>query len=91
MKTVFALTYCFEGVDDSLPYASTIAVSEDRTLIEREMKQCVEEDCTEKADDKWDMSCNYHVALQVTNEVQLQHNFYNNLYATYKIHEVTVL
>lgn len=28
-KKMFALTYCFEGVDDSCPYATTIAVSED--------------------------------------------------------------
>ena len=34
-KTMFTLTYCYEGVEDSLPYASTIAVSEDKdTLIE---------------------------------------------------------
>ena len=90
-KTMYALTYCFEGVDDSYPYACTIAVSEDREKIAERMKKCVEEDCTEDKERKWETDCNYHIAFSCSSEVQLQHNSYNNLYATYKIHSVEVV
>lgn len=60
-KTMFALTYCFEGVDDNYPYACTIAVSMDIDKLREEMKKCVEEDCTEPTDedDDWNTDCNY--------------------------------
>ena len=41
-KKMFALTYCFEGVDDSYPYATTIAVSEDEEKLRKKMEECVE-------------------------------------------------
>ena len=41
-KTMFALTYCFEGVDDNCPYACTIAVSMDKEKLREKMMKCVE-------------------------------------------------
>ena len=54
-KTMYALTYCFDGVDDNYPYACTIAVSMDKEKLREKMMQCVEEDCTEPTDedDDW--------------------------------------
>lgn len=64
---MFALTYCFEGVDDNYPYACTIAVSEDIEKLRAEMEKCIEEDCTEPTDedDEWNTDCNYQVFLSV--------------------------
>jgi hypothetical protein len=92
MKTMYALTYCFEGYDDNYPYASTIAVSDDREKLVAEMNKCVEEDCREPEDgDEWNTDCNFQVTLRVSNEVQIRHNKYSDLYATYKIQTVNVL
>lgn len=92
-KTMYALTYCFEGVDDNCPYACTIAVSEDIEKLREEMMKCVEEDCTEPTDedDVWNTDCNYSVWKECNREVSLQHRKYINLYTTYKIHSVKVV
>jgi hypothetical protein len=92
-KTMFALTYCFEGVDDNCPYACTIAVSEDIDKLREEMMKCVEEDCTEPTDenDDWNTDCNYQVFRKCGDDVMLQHKKYINLYATYKIHHTTMV
>ena len=93
MKKMFALTYCFEGVDDSCPYATTIAVSEDEEKLRKKMEECVEEDCTEPTseDDVWDTDGNYQIVSNYGSEVILQHRKYINLYTTYKIHIVDVV
>jgi hypothetical protein len=92
-KTMFALTYCFEGVDDNYPYASTIAVSMDKEKLREKMKSCIEEDCTEPTDenDEWNTDCNYQVYKNYGDDVMLQHRKYINLYTTYKIHCVEVV
>ena len=90
---MFALTYCYEGVDDNTPYACTIAVSMDIDKLREEMKKCVEEDCTEPTDedDDWNTDCNYQVFKNYGDDVMLQHRKYINLYTTYKIHSVEVV
>ena len=92
-KTMFALTYCFEGVDDNYPYACTIAVSMDKDKLREKMMKCVEEDCTEPTDedDDWNTDCNYQVFKNYGDDVMLQHRKYINLYTTYKIHSVEVV
>lgn len=92
-KTMYALTYCFEGVDDNAPYACTIAVSMDKEKLREEMMKCVEEDCTEPTDedDDWNTDCNYQVFKNYGDDVMLQHRKYINLYTTYKIHSVEVV
>lgn len=92
-KTMFALTYCFEGVDDNYPYACTIAVSMDKEKLLEKMKSCIEEDCTEPTDenDEWNTDCNYQVYKNYGDDVMLQHRKYINLYTTYKIHCVEVV
>ena len=92
-KTMFALTYCFEGVDDNYPYACTIAVSMDKEKLREKMKSCIEEDCTEPTDenDEWNTDCNHKVFNNFGDDVTLQHRKYINLYTTYKIHCVEVV
>jgi hypothetical protein len=90
---MYALTYCFEGVDDNYPYACTIAVSMDKEKLREKMMECVEEDCTEPTDedDDWNTDCNYQVYSKCGDDVMLQHKKYINLYTTYKIHSVEVM
>jgi hypothetical protein len=90
---MYALTYCFEGVDDNYPYACTIAVSMDKEKLREKMMECVEEDCTEPTDedDDWNTDCNYQVYSKCGDDVMLQHKKYINLYTTYKIHSVEVV
>ena len=92
-KTMYALTYCFDGVDDNYPYACTIAVSMDKEKLREKMMKCVEEDCTEPIDedDDWNTDCNYQVFKNYGDDVMLQHRKYINLYTTYKIHSVEVV
>lgn len=92
-KTMYTLVYCFEGVDDNYPYASAIAVSEDKEKLREKMMECVEEDCTEPTDedDAWDTDCNYQVISKYNYEVNLQHRKNINLYASYKIQIVDVV
>ena len=92
-KTMYTLVYCFEGVDDNYPYASAIAVSEDKEKLREKMMECVEEDCTEPTDedDAWNTECNYQVISKYNYEVNLQHRKNINLYASYKIQYVEVV
>ena len=92
-KSMYALTYCFDGVDDNYPYASTIAVSMDEEKLREKMMECVEEDCTEPIDEDnaWDTDCNYQIVSNYGSEVMLQHRKNINLYASYKIHIVEVV
>ena len=92
-KTMYALVYCFEGVDDNYPYASVIAVSKDMEKLRKKMMECVEEDCTEPIDedDVWDTDCNYQIVSNYGSEVILQHRKNINLYTSYKIQIVEVV
>ena len=92
-KKMYSLTYCYEGVDDSKPFAVTLAVSDDIEKLTKYMKECVAEDCREpeNEDEKWNDDCNYSVWKEFEGEVYLQHNANNNLYANYKINSVEVL
>ena len=86
-KTMYTLVYCFEGGDDNYPYASAIAVSEDKEKLREKMMECVEEDCTEPTDedDAWDTDCNFQIVSNYGGEVTLQHRKNINLYAKYRI------
>lgn len=96
-KKMYALTFIYEGVDDCLPYAVTIAVSEDREKLITELERCVEEDCrelneeeTEELGETWD-NVNYEVYEKYDGQVILRHKENNDLYTKYRIHEVKVL
>ena len=91
-KNMYALTYCYEGVDDSYPYASTIAVSDDIEKLKTKLAECVAEDTEIDEDDEWRDDCNYNVTASYDGrEAYLQHRKNINLYASYKIHHVNVL
>lgn len=90
-KKLYALTYCYEGTDNSYPYACTIAVSNDIETLRLEMKKCVEEDTQINEEDEWDDSCNYQVNSSYNDAVELQHKKNINLYTKYKIHSVKLL
>ena len=92
-KTMYTLVYCFEGVDDNYPYASAIAVSEDKEKLYKKMMECVEEDCTEPTDedDAWDTDCNYQIMSNYGGEVTLQHRKNVNLYAKYRIQHTEMI
>ena len=92
-KTMYTLVYCFEGVDDNYPYASAIAVSEDKEKLRAKMMECVEEDCTEPTDedDAWDTDCNFQIVSNYGGEVTLQHRKNINLYARYRIQHTEMI
>lgn len=92
-KTMYTLVYCFEGVDDNYPYASAIAVSEDKEKLREKMMECVEEDCTEPTDedDAWDTDCNFQIVSNYGGEVTLQHRKNINLYAKYRIQHTEMI
>ena len=92
-KKMYALTFIYEGVDDCLPFAQTIAVSEDRDKLIAEMEACVAADCREMdedADEAWD-NVNYEVCKRYDGEVLLCHTENCDLYTKYTIREVRVL
>ena len=95
MKTnenkMYALTYCYEGVDDNQPYAVTLAVSTDKQKLLDEMEKCVDEDCEVDEDDDWADDKNFIAYRNCSDEITLQHKKNINLYATYKIHSVDCL
>ena len=93
---MYALTFCYEGVDDNYPYAVTIAVSEDFNTLREEMEKCIEEDTQENEEDEWDDSYNFQVVQRVGDNqtismVSLQHKARINLYTKYVIKKVNVL
>ena len=98
MKKMYALTFIYEGVDDYLPFAQTIAVSDDRNKLIAEMAYCVKEDCREIIDEKelercgetWD-NVNYEVYEKYDDQVKLRNKVNSDLYISYTIREVKVL
>lgn len=96
-KKMYALTFIYEGVDDYLPFAQTIAVSEDRDKLITELERCVAEDCrelteeeTEELDENWD-NVNYEVYEKYDGQVVLRHKENNDLFTKYTIQMVKFL
>ena len=83
-----ALTYCYEGYNDSYPYACTIAVSEDIDALKAKMKECVDEDCEIDEEDEWNFEKNFKVESDFNTEIVLRHTQEINLYAKYRISPV---
>lgn len=83
-----ALTYCYEGCNDSHPYACTIAVSEDVDALKAKMKECVDEDCEVDEEDEWNTEKNFEVEHDDDTEIFLHHKKEVNLYAKYRISPV---
>ena len=90
-KKMYALTYCYEGTDNTNPYGITIAVSTDIEKLKNEMIKCVDEDCQIDNDDEWSTEKNFTIYSKYDTEITLQHRKNINLYATYKIHSVNCL
>lgn len=90
-KKMFALTFCYEGVDDCSPYGATLAVSTDIEKLKAEMEKCVAEDCVFDEEDEWADDKNYVVHRKDDTECVLQHRTNINLYTKYSIHSVDVL
>lgn len=92
-KTMFALIYCYEGVEDSLPYTSIIAVSDDKDKLIEKMTECATDDSMEvdNEDEEWETDRNYSVWELHPDTIKLRHNKYIDLYASYEIREVEVL
>lgn len=90
-KKMFALTWCYEGVDDNNPVANTIAVSEDREKLVEKMRECVEYDTQDDEEDEWDDDKNYRIHSQNEFSTILQHKQRINLYTSYHISSVEVL
>lgn len=92
---MYALTFCYEGCDDSSAYATTIAVSEDKNALYRKMDECVAEDTREpneeNDEDEWCEDCNYRVVSRYGGDCYLQHKARYNLYTKYSVHEVEVI
>ena len=91
-KEMYALTFCYEGCDDSSPYAATIAVSTDKEKLRAQMKECVEEDTEKDEEDEWNEDCNFIVLQEYgEDQVKLQHSSRINLYTSYRITSVKLL
>ena len=90
-KNIYALTFCYDGSDNSVPYASTVAVSEDIDKLRKKMAQCVEEDTRVDEEDKWTDTCNYVAEKVSKNSVVLRHRNDTNLYTRYSIEIVEVI
>ena len=90
-KKMFALTYCYEGTDNTSPYGTTIAVSTDIEKLKAEMEKCVDKDCEIDEDDEWADDKNYIAYRKYDNEINLQHRKIINLYTKYTIRSVYYL
>ena len=96
MKEMYALTWCYEGVDDNTPSAQTIAVSESKDKLIAELQKWVDldtveikpedyEDQDEYEEDAWDDDRNFQVVRSESTDVLLQHRKQTNLYTRYRI------
>jgi hypothetical protein len=94
-KTIYALTFCYEGCDDNYPFAQTIAVSDDVDKLREKMAECVKEDTREpneeNGEDEWCDEYNYQVNSASESYAILQHRVRTNLYCKYSIHSVEQL
>ena len=71
---MFALTYCYEGTDNTNPYGITIAVSTDIEKLKAEMEKCVDEDCKIDEDDEWADDKNFVVYARYDNGIAPGHS-----------------
>ena len=85
------LTYSYERSDTTIPYASTIAVSEDIDKLREKMTECVKEDTRVNEEDKWADECNYIVEKDYENSVVLHHKYNTDLYKRYSIQIVEAI
>lgn len=91
---MYALTYIYEGAEDFLPYAVTLAISSDKEKLVQEMYQYVEDDCLVPydEDEQYDTDSNYQICERIEGvSVRLQHRVHIELYAMYSIKKVEVL
>ena len=84
-------TYSYEHSDTTIPYASTIAVSEDIDKLREKMTECVKEDTRVDEEDKWTDECNYIVEKDYENSVVLHHKYNTDLYKRYSIQIVEAI
>jgi hypothetical protein len=90
-KKIWVLNYCFEGTDNTNPYACTIAVSDDINKLMSKMQECVNEDCEIDEEDEWNDAKNYDVEYAYGTETLLIHKKIYTLYAKYTIREIEVI
>ena len=90
-KNIYALTYCYEGYENCVPYASTIAISENIDKLREKMAECVKEDTRVDEENEWTDDCNYIVEKYYGDCVVLQHRKYINLYTKYNIQKVETI
>ena len=91
---MYALTYIYEGAEDFLPYAVTLAVSSDKEKLVQKMYEYVEDDCLEpfNEDEQYDTDSNYQICERIEGvSIRLQHRVHTELYAMYSIKKVEVL
>lgn len=90
-RKIFALTYCYEGTDNTTPYGVTLAVSTDIEKLKAEMEKCIAEDCEIDEENEWDDDKNFVEFIRCGTEIVLQHRKNINLYAKYTIRTADVL
>lgn len=88
---MYALTYCYEGCMNTVPFALTIAVSEDRHKLVQKMQECVSEDIEINEDDPWSDSCNFGIFKESLDKIILLHRNIDDLYICYEIQNTKVL
>lgn len=90
-KEIFALTFCYEGVDDNAPFAQTIAISEDKEKLIKKMKKCVKEDLSKDEEDEWNDDRNFKIYKEEHLKITLQHKARINLFTHYVIRTVEMI
>lgn len=94
-KTIFVLTWCYEGCDDNCAHAQTLEVSFDKAKLIEKMREWVAKDCEVDDEDDWNEDKNFVIHRerggQFDTEIILQHKHRTNLYTTYKIEEVNII
>lgn len=98
-KNIYALTYCYEGYENSRPYASIVAISENIDKLREKMAECVKEDTREDDEtyfllddeNEWTDECNYMVEKICGDCVILRHRKYIGLYTKYTIQKVDTI
>lgn len=99
MKQIYALTWCYEGVDDNTPSAQTIAVSDSKEKLIAEMESLVALETEElrpgdfDTEEEFEEACwnddeNYEVVRRDETDILLQHRMITGLYVRYRIHPV---
>ena len=94
LNDMYALTYIYEGAEDFLPFATTLAVSSDKEKLVQKMYSYVEDDCLipYDEDDQYATDSNYQICERIEGvSVRLQHRVHTELYTMYSIKKVKVL